>query len=183
MAQADARRLFDESHALAVSSYPAGTKFKLQRDAGDNASFYIIDTIDLEQVAAPLSQPAGCTSITQYGAIAGEGIDDADAIQRAVTDDQNGVISCVWIPAGQWRQEKKILTDDPLNRGQYKQVGISNVTIRGRRQVVLAAVLPDRTAERRWHQTPARRQLRLGHRQEHPDLRHRHLRLRLDPWW
>jgi hypothetical protein len=129
--QADARRLFDESHALLSSSYPPGTKFKLQRDAGDNASFYIIDTIDLEQVAAPLSQPAGCTSITQYGAIAGDGIDDADAIQRAVTDDQNGVISCVWIPAGQWRQEKKILTDDPLNRGQYNQVGISNVTIRG----------------------------------------------------
>ncbi|MDX6241286.1 MAG: hypothetical protein QOG10_6110, partial [Kribbellaceae bacterium] len=129
--QADARRLFDESHALLSSSYPPGTKFKLQRDAGDNASFYIIDTIDLEQVAAPLSQPAGCTSITQYGAIAGDGIDDADAIQRAVTDDQNGVISCVWIPSGQWRQEKKILTDDPLNRGQYNQVGISNVTIRG----------------------------------------------------
>lgn len=60
-----------------------------------------------------------------------DGIDDADAIQRAVTDDQNGVISCVWIPAGQWRQEKKILTDDPLNRGQYNQVGISNTTIRG----------------------------------------------------
>ena len=51
------------------------------------------------------------------------GIDDTAAIQRAVTDDQNGVISCVWIPAGQWRQEKKILTDDPLNRGQYNQVG------------------------------------------------------------
>jgi hypothetical protein len=129
--QADARRLFDESHALLSSSYPPGTKFRLQRDTGDSASFYIIDTIDLEQVAAPLSQPAGCTSITQYGAIAGDGIDDADAIQRAVTDDQNGVISCVWIPAGQWRQEKKILTDDPLNRGQYNQVGISNVTIRG----------------------------------------------------
>ena len=127
----DARRLFDESHALLSSSYPPGTKFKLQRDSGDTASFYIIDTIDLEQVAAPSSQPAGCTSITQYGAIAGDGIDDADAIQRAVTDDQNGVISCVWIPAGQWRQEKKILTDDPLNRGQYNQVGISNVTIRG----------------------------------------------------
>jgi hypothetical protein len=127
----DARRLFDESHALLSQSYPAGTKFKLQRDSGDNASFYIIDTIDLEQVAPQLSQPAGCTSITQYGAVAGDGIDDADAIQRAVTDDQNGVIGCVWIPAGQWRQEKKILTDDPLNRGQYNQVGISNVTIRG----------------------------------------------------
>ena len=77
------------------------------------ASFYIIDLIDLEQVAPALSQPAGCTSITQYGAVPNDGIDDADAIQRAVTDDQNGVISCVWIPAGQWRQEKKILTDDP----------------------------------------------------------------------
>ncbi|MGW1347402.1 CARDB domain-containing protein [Kribbella sp. NPDC002412] len=127
----DARRLFDESHALLGTSYPAGTKFRLQRDSGDSASFYIIDMIDLEQVAAPLTQPAGCTSITQYGAVPNDGIDDADAIQRAVTDDQNGVIGCVWIPAGQWRQEKKILTDDPLNRGQYNQVGISNTTIRG----------------------------------------------------
>ncbi|MBB5084001.1 CARDB domain-containing protein [Nonomuraea endophytica] len=129
--QANARRLFDESHALLTQSYPPGTRFKLQRDAGDSASFYIIDMIDLEQVAPPASQPAGCVSITQYGAVAGDGIDDTAAIQRAVTDDQNGVIGCVWIPAGQWRQEQKILTDDPLNRGQYNQVGIRNVTIRG----------------------------------------------------
>ncbi|WP_405151116.1 discoidin domain-containing protein [Sphaerisporangium sp. NBC_01403] len=129
--QADARRLFDESHALLAQSYPAGTKFKLQRDATDTASFYIVDFIDLEQVAPPTSQPAGCTSITQYGAVPNDGLDDTAAIQRAVTDNQNGVISCVWIPAGQWRQEQKILTDDPLNRGQYNQVGISNVTIRG----------------------------------------------------
>ncbi|RZT27874.1 F5/8 type C domain-containing protein [Kribbella sp. VKM Ac-2569] len=127
----DARRLFDESHALLGTSYPAGTKFRLQRDSGDTASYYIIDLVDLEQVAPALSQPAGCTSITQYGAVPNDGVDDADAIQRAVTDDQNGVISCVWIPEGQWRQEKKILTDDPLNRGQYNQVGISNATIRG----------------------------------------------------
>ncbi|WP_440072432.1 CARDB domain-containing protein [Streptosporangium sp. OZ121] len=129
--QADARRLFDESHALLSQTYPAGTKFKLQRDATDTASFYVIDLIDLEQVAPPASQPAGCTSITNYGAVPNDGLDDTAAIQRAVTDDQNGVISCVWIPAGQWRQEQKILTDDPLNRGQWNQVGISNVTIRG----------------------------------------------------
>ncbi|MFD9735456.1 discoidin domain-containing protein [Umezawaea sp. NPDC059074] len=129
--QADARRLFDESHALLSASYPPGTRFKLQRDASDTASFYILDLIDLEQVAPAASQPVGCTSITSYGAVPNDGVDDTDAIQRAVTDDQNGVISCVWIPAGQWRQEKKILTDDPLNRGQFNQVGISNVTIRG----------------------------------------------------
>jgi hypothetical protein len=127
---ADARRLFDESHALLSQSYPAGTRFKLQRDAADNASFYIIDFIDLEQVAPAASQPAGCTSITTYGAVPNDGNDDTAAIQRAVTDNQNGVIGCVWIPAGQWRQEQKILSPDPT-RGQYNQKGLRNVTIRG----------------------------------------------------
>ncbi|MGW1818729.1 CARDB domain-containing protein [Streptomyces sp. NPDC002125] len=127
----DARRLFDESHALLGRSYPVGTKFRLQRDAGDTASFYVIDLVDLEQVAPAAAQPAGCTSITTYGAVPNDGIDDTDAIQRAVTADQNGDIGCVWIPPGQWRQEQKILTDDPLNRGQFNQVGIRDVTIRG----------------------------------------------------
>ncbi|MCX5414365.1 CARDB domain-containing protein [Streptomyces sp. NBC_00059] len=127
----DARRLFDESHALLGRSYPVGTKFRLQRDAGDTASFYVIDLVDLEQVAPAAAQPAGCTSITAYGAVPNDGIDDTDAIQRAVTADQNGDIGCVWIPPGQWRQEQKILTDDPLNRGQFNQVGIRDVTIRG----------------------------------------------------
>ncbi|MFD0319020.1 CARDB domain-containing protein [Streptomyces flavalbus] len=127
----DARRLFDESHALLGQSYPPGTKFRLQRDADDRAAFYIVDLVDLEQVAPPAAKPAACTSITAYGAVPGDGIDDTDAIQRAVTADQKGEIDCVWIPAGQWRQEQKILTDDPLDRGTYNQVGIRDVTIRG----------------------------------------------------
>jgi hypothetical protein len=125
-----ARRLFDESNALLPTSYPAGTRFKLQRDSGDNAAFYYLDLIELEQVAPALSQPAGCTSITTYGAVANDGQDDAAAIQRAVTDDENGVIGCVWIPAGQWRQERKILSPDPTRTG-FNQKGIRNVTIRG----------------------------------------------------
>ncbi|MEU5217413.1 CARDB domain-containing protein [Streptomyces sp. NPDC020807] len=127
----DARRLFDESSALLTQSYPPGTRFRLQRDAGDTAAFYVVDLIDLEQVAPPAAKPAECVSITQYGAVPNDGIDDTDALQRAVTADQKGEIPCVWIPAGQWRQEQKILTDDPLNRGQYNQVGIRDVTIRG----------------------------------------------------
>ncbi|WP_399921357.1 CARDB domain-containing protein [Streptomyces kanamyceticus] len=127
----DARRLFDESHAQLTQTYPPGTKFKLQRDAGDDAAFYIVDLIDLEQVAPAASKPAECTSITTYGAIPNDGIDDTTAIQKAVTADQKGEIQCVWIPAGQWRQEQKILTDDPENRGQFNQLGIRDVTIRG----------------------------------------------------
>ncbi|WP_086669424.1 CARDB domain-containing protein [Lentzea kentuckyensis] len=125
----DARRLFDETSQLLANSYPAGTRFKLQRDAGDNAQFYVIDLIDLEQVAPATQKPAECVSITQYGATANDQTDDADALQRAVTADQNGEIPCVWIPEGRFRQEKKILT--LFNSGQYNQVGIRNVTIRG----------------------------------------------------
>jgi uncharacterized repeat protein (TIGR01451 family) len=128
--QADARRLFDESHALLSQSYPAGTRFRLQRDAADTAAFYVVDLVDLEQVAPAATKPAECTSITSYGAVPDDGVDDTAAIQRAVTDDQNGVIGCVWIPAGQWRQEQKILSPDPA-RGQYNQRGIRNVSIRG----------------------------------------------------
>ncbi|MDT0401547.1 CARDB domain-containing protein [Streptomyces edwardsiae] len=127
----DARRLFDESHALLGATYPAGTVFRLQRDADDNAAFHIVDLVDLEQVAPAADKPAGCVSITEYGAVPNDGIDDTDALQRAVTADQNGRIDCVWIPPGQWRQEQKILTDDPQNRGQYNQVGIRDVTVRG----------------------------------------------------
>ena len=126
----DARRLFDESHALLPVTYPVGTRYRLQRDGNDAATFYIIDLIDLELVAPPLSQPANCTSITTYGATPNDNTDDTAAIQRAVMDDQNGVIQCVWIPQGRWRQEQKILTPDPT-RGQFNQLGIRNVVIRG----------------------------------------------------
>jgi hypothetical protein len=150
--------LFDESHALLASTYPQGTRFRLQRDATDSAPFYIIDLIDLEQVAPPASQPAECTSITAYGAVPNDGNDDTAAIQRAVTDDQNRVIGCVWIPPGQWRQEQKILTDDPLpvQPGRHQQ---RDDLRRG--HVAFAALHADRTAERRRHQPPARRQLRF----------------------
>ncbi|MGC5044961.1 glycosyl hydrolase family 28-related protein [Streptomyces albidoflavus] len=129
--QADARRLFDESHALLERSYPAGTEFKLQRDAGDDAEFHVVDLVDLEEVAPLAEKPAECTSITEFGAVPDDQGDDTDALQAAVTADQNGEIDCVWVPAGQWRQERKILTDDPQDRGEFNQVGISDVTIRG----------------------------------------------------
>ncbi|NED86937.1 hypothetical protein G3I76_43455, partial [Streptomyces sp. SID11233] len=74
---------------------------------------------------------AECTSITEYGAVPDDGEDDTEALQAAVTADQNGDIDCVWIPEGQWRQEQKILTKDPEHRGEYNQVGIRDVRIVG----------------------------------------------------
>src|SRR5690606_1443430 len=127
----DARRLFDEAHALLDDTYPEGTEFRLQRDQDDDAEYYVVDLIDLEEVAPPAAKPEECTSITEYGAVPDDGEDDTAAIQEAVTANQDGEINCVWIPAGQWRQEQKILTDDPEDRGEYNQVGIRDVPVRG----------------------------------------------------
>ncbi|MDA2813241.1 right-handed parallel beta-helix repeat-containing protein [Nocardiopsis sp. RSe5-2] len=127
----DARRLFDESHALLDRTYPEGTEFRLQREDGFGAEYAVVDLIDLEEVAPPADKPPECTSITEYGAVPDDGEDDTAALQEAVTADQEGEIDCVWIPEGRWRQERKILTDDPQDRGQYNQVGIRDVTVRG----------------------------------------------------
>ena len=59
---------YDEVHRLFGTSYPAGTKFRLQIDAEDTAASYTIDFADFEQVGAALSQPAGSVSVTSEGA-------------------------------------------------------------------------------------------------------------------
>jgi hypothetical protein len=64
----NAHHFFDEVNRLFTQTYPAGTKFRLQVDANSTASSYTIDFADFENVAGPLSQPAGSVSITNFGA-------------------------------------------------------------------------------------------------------------------
>ncbi|MBC7658326.1 MAG: hypothetical protein H7249_01310 [Chitinophagaceae bacterium] len=53
---------FDEARML-LPEFPAGAEIKLQRDAQDNAAFYIIDLADFEKVAPPLTIPEGYVSV------------------------------------------------------------------------------------------------------------------------
>jgi hypothetical protein len=78
-----AHHYFDEVHAL-IGQVPRGATIKLQRDAEDSAPYYVIDLIDLEQVAAPLDKPEDALSISEFGAIADDSNDDSAAIQRAM---------------------------------------------------------------------------------------------------
>lgn len=91
-------RFFDQSHFLLSSSIPAGATVRLQKDSGDSASFYHIDLIDLENVPAALSQPAGSVSITSHGAVANDAGDDTAAFNAAVVAAGSG--GTVWIPTG-----------------------------------------------------------------------------------
>ncbi|HEX3593890.1 MAG TPA: glycosyl hydrolase family 28-related protein, partial [Polyangiaceae bacterium] len=93
-----AHHYFDEAHAL-LGEVAAGATVALQRDAGDDAASYVVDLVDLEEVAAPLAMPAGALSILDYGATANDANDDGPAIQRAI-DAASSQGKTVWIPRG-----------------------------------------------------------------------------------
>ena len=87
--QGKAHHFFDEAHAL-VGDIPSGATVSLQKDADDTAAYYVIDLIDLEQVAAPLPQPANFVSITDCGATPDDDSDDQPAIQACIDQAKRG---------------------------------------------------------------------------------------------
>jgi hypothetical protein len=95
------RNFYDEvrTNGLSIS---AGDVVRLQKDADDPASYYIIDLVDLENVAAPLPAPANSLSIMSYGA-GGTGATDDTAALRQCISAASGQGKAVWLPAGSYK--------------------------------------------------------------------------------
>jgi len=91
---------FDETRML-LDAIPAGATVMLKRDAQDTAAFYVIDLIDLEQVAPALAMPAGFTSVTAFGIQPNDGKDHADDVLRAMQS-----TSKLWFPPGDYLLQK-----------------------------------------------------------------------------
>ena len=95
------RNFYDEVRTNGLSINP-GDLVRLQKDVTDTASYYVIDLVDLENIAAPITQPANSLSIISYGA-GGTG----------TTDDTTPLVNCisaassqgktVWLPAGTYK--------------------------------------------------------------------------------
>jgi hypothetical protein len=111
-----AHHFYDETRAL-VGDIPAGATVKLQKDPDDSAEYYVVDLVDLEQVAPALSMPDGYLSIADFGAVPNDGKDDGDAI-RACISAARAQKKGVWIPEGTF--------DSTLSPFE-----VSDVTIRG----------------------------------------------------
>lgn len=93
-------RFFDEMHAL-IGDVPAGATITLKKDGDSAADYYIVDFADLEQAADPYEKPAGFVSVTDYGAVANDGLDDTAAFKAAMADAKaNG--EGVWFPQGEF---------------------------------------------------------------------------------
>ena len=89
---------FDDSHAR-IGGVSRGDVIRLQKDASDRAGYYLIDLIELEQTAPPLTQPADSLSIERFGATANDALDDSAALVKCLAAAKAGGKS-VWIPPG-----------------------------------------------------------------------------------
>jgi hypothetical protein len=106
---------YDEAHRLFSTTFPAGTKFRLQVDPEDTASSYTIDFADFENVAGALAQPGGSISVTSRGADPTGAADSTAAFNSAIS--AAGAGGTVWIPEGTFRIPGHLI--------------LNNVTIRG----------------------------------------------------
>jgi hypothetical protein len=111
----NAHHFYDEVHRLFTTTYPAGTKFRLQVDAEDTAASYTIDFADFENVGAALSQPGGSVSITSFGADPTGNSDATSAFNSAIGAAGPG--GTVWIPAGTFRVPGHIIVNNVSVRG------------------------------------------------------------------
>lgn len=100
------RNFYDEVRTNGVSISP-GDVIKLQKDVGDTAPTYVIDLVDLEDVAAPLSQPANSLSIMSYGAAGNGTADDTTALINCISA-ANAAGKITWLPAGKYRITQNI---------------------------------------------------------------------------
>lgn len=92
------RNFCDEVRLLGLSLHPGDT-VRLQKDADDAATYYLIDLMDLENVAAPLTPPPNSLAVTTYGAV-GDGVTDCtSAFQNCIAAAQTQA-RAVWLPAG-----------------------------------------------------------------------------------
>ena len=90
----------------------AGSTLMLQQDAANTAAVYDIDSIDLESVPAPLTQPANSLSVISCGADPSFTKDSTIAIQTCINDARTQGKS-VWIPPGKYLVAN--LAPTPLN--------------------------------------------------------------------
>jgi F5/8 type C domain/Abnormal spindle-like microcephaly-assoc'd, ASPM-SPD-2-Hydin len=95
------------------STLPVGTVVKLQVDSGDNSPWYVINTADFYNVAAPIAQPANSINVTQ----APYNVDNTGATD-VTTPLQNAIFAAqtsgqtIYIPAGTYTISQQLFVNN-----------------------------------------------------------------------
>jgi len=124
--QGNGHRFFDEIHAL-IGNVPAGATIRLEKTKDNHAASYVIDLVDMEQVAPALSKPAGFLSVADFGAVANDGTDDTAAFKAALAEAKvKG--QGVWFPAGSFSVGDGLLDLDSV---EIRGAGMWHTTLNG----------------------------------------------------
>ena len=100
---------YDDTRTWLGANLPIGAKVRLQVDAGDSSPWYVIDLADFEQVADPITQPAGSASVVAFGADPTGVADSAPAFDAAIAANHGKV---VWIPRGTYNITRHVIVDN-----------------------------------------------------------------------
>ena len=99
-ANGPARKFFDTARMVLTTPVKKGDSLMLRKDAGDEASYYLIDMIELEKITPAGLKPDHYLCITGFGAVAGDGKDDSAALKEALAAAARKKAPGVWIPPG-----------------------------------------------------------------------------------
>ncbi|WP_052087798.1 S-layer homology domain-containing protein [Paenibacillus wynnii] len=124
--QGNGHRFFDEIHAL-IGDAPAGATIRLVKEAENQATSYVIDLMDMEQVAPQLSKPDGFISVADFGAVANDGKDDTAAFKATLAEGK-AHHKGVWFPAGEFHFEDGLLD---LDSAEIRGAGMWYTTLYG----------------------------------------------------
>jgi hypothetical protein len=109
------RNFYDEFRVKRLT-ISRGDVIRLQKNDAD-APYCIVDLVDLERVAPPMSAPANSLSVAEFGAGGTGESDDTDALRNCIAEAvKQGKV--IWVPAGNYK-----LTGDIVLP--------SNVTVQG----------------------------------------------------
>lgn len=96
-----AHHFFDEAHAI-IGNVAPGDVIRLQKGAADKAAYYLIDLIELEQIAPPVPRPANSVSIVDFGAVPDSDRDASPALVKCL-EAARAQGKTAWIPEGEFR--------------------------------------------------------------------------------
>jgi hypothetical protein len=107
---------YDEQRVLLDHTYKTGDKVRLTVPSDTNAAWIVIDLVDFERVAPPLTEPRVSASVVRFGADPTGRKDSAEAFDAAIAYAKaHG--QTVFIPEGRFQVNRHIVVDDVAIQG------------------------------------------------------------------
>ncbi|QDY08030.1 mycodextranase [Micromonospora sp. HM134] len=136
---------YDETRTMFGTTYPAGTKIRLQVSSTAQSPTFTIDLADFELVGSPIAKPSGVLDVvTDFGADPTGGTDSTAKFQAAA-DAGRAQGKAVWIPAGTFTLWDHVVVDGVTLRGAgpwYSVLGGRHPTDRKRAAGIYGKYVP-----------------------------------------